>query len=66
MSTKNEIESFLKDFNLKMQIWDILFRDERGKNVQTLYNILLNKNKHEKSNHRKRDESVQRKKINDF
>ena len=39
MDTKTEIESFLKDFNLKMQIWNILFRDERGKNTQTLIDL---------------------------
>ena len=41
MSTKSEIELFLKEFNFKMKIWDILFRDERGKNAQTLIDLEL-------------------------
>ena len=36
MSTEKEVTAFLKDFKTKMEIWDILFRDERGKNAQTL------------------------------
>ena len=36
MSTEKEVTAFLKDFKTKMEIWDILFRDERGKNAQAL------------------------------
>lgn len=36
MSTEKEVTAFLKDFKTKMGIWDILFRDERGKNAQAL------------------------------
>ncbi len=39
MSTVTEIEYFLKDFKEKMKIWDVLFRDDRGKNAQTLLEL---------------------------
>jgi len=41
MSTKSDVELFLKEFNFKMKIWNILFRDERGKNAQTLIDLEL-------------------------
>ncbi len=41
MSTINEVKSFLKDFKEKMNIWDVLFRDDRGKNTQTLVDLEL-------------------------
>jgi hypothetical protein len=31
----------LKNFKEKMQIWDVLFRDDRGKNAQTLIDLEL-------------------------
>jgi len=36
-----EVGNFLKDFKEKMKIWDVLFRDERGKNIQTLVALEL-------------------------
>lgn len=30
---------FLKDFKTKMKIWDVFFRDERGKNTQALLDL---------------------------
>lgn len=39
--TKADAEKFLKDFKQKMKIWDVLFRDERGKNAQTLADLEL-------------------------
>lgn len=36
MSTEKEVTAFLKDFKTKMSIWDVLFRDDRGKNAQAL------------------------------
>ncbi len=33
MNTEAEVASFLKDFKEKMNIWDVLFRDDRGKNA---------------------------------
>jgi hypothetical protein len=39
MTTKEEIEQFLAEFKVKLGIWGILFRDDRGKNTQTLLDI---------------------------
>lgn len=36
MATKEEINRFLKQFQEKKSIWSILFRDDRGKNAETL------------------------------
>jgi len=33
--------SFLKDFKEKMRFWDVLFRDDRGKNAQALVDLEL-------------------------
>lgn len=41
MATKDEVEQFLQGFKEKMKIWDVLFRDDRGKNAQTLLNLEL-------------------------
>ena len=41
MPTKVEVGEFLKFFKEKMKIWDVLFRDDRGKNTQTLANLEL-------------------------
>lgn len=41
MSTKEEVATFLKDFKEKMKFWDVLFRDERGKNAQALVDLEL-------------------------
>ncbi|TBH70941.1 toxin [Aquirufa nivalisilvae] len=41
MITETEVASFLKDFKEKMKIWDVLFRDERGKNAQALVDLEL-------------------------
>jgi hypothetical protein len=41
MSTEAEVASFLKDFKEKMKFWDVLFRDDRGKNSQTLIDLEL-------------------------
>ncbi len=41
MSTEREVESFLKDFKEKMRFWDVLFRDDRGKNTQALIDLEL-------------------------
>ena len=41
MATKEEVNVFLKNFKQKMQIWDVLFRDDRGKNSQTLAELEL-------------------------
>ncbi len=41
MKTEAEIASFLKDFKEKMKFWDVLFRDDRGKNAQALIDLEL-------------------------
>lgn len=41
MSSEKEVKSFLKDFKEKMKFWDIIFRDDRGKNVQALVDLEL-------------------------
>jgi len=41
MSTEAEVASFLKDFKEKMKFWDVLFRDDRGKNAQALVELEL-------------------------
>ncbi|MCF8255439.1 MAG: toxin [Bacteroidia bacterium] len=41
MPTETEIASYLKNFKEKMKFWDVLFRDERGKNTQALVNLEL-------------------------
>ena len=41
MSTGTEVASFLKDFKGKMKFWDVLFRDDRGKNAQALVDLEL-------------------------
>lgn len=41
MSTETKVNTFLKDFKEKMKFWDVLFRDDRGKNIQTLVDLEL-------------------------
>lgn len=36
MIIKEEVEAFLKQFHQKLKIFNIIFRDDRGKNAQTL------------------------------
>lgn len=43
MSTQYEIKKFLADFHLKMNIWGIIFREDRGKNTQTLLDLEITK-----------------------
>lgn len=38
-ASKQLISAFLRDFKEKMKIWNILFRDDRGKNAQTLLDL---------------------------
>lgn len=39
MSTKREVEKFLADFKNKLNVFDVIFKDERGKNAQTLLHL---------------------------
>jgi hypothetical protein len=41
MATQHDVEFFLSVFKDKMKVWDVLFRDERGKNAQTLADLEL-------------------------
>lgn len=44
MSTEKEVSAFLKEFKQKMTIWEVLFRDERGKNAKALVDLELRPN----------------------
>jgi len=39
MTTKHEVETYLKELKVKMGIFDILFFDTRSKNQQTLHDL---------------------------
>ena len=39
------VEKFLKEFKTKLNIWGIVFRDDRGKNAQTLLDLEITPNK---------------------
>ena len=39
MPTKQEVEKFLKELKVKIDIFGILFLDDRGKNQQTLHDL---------------------------
>lgn len=39
MADQNEIQAFLRDFHVKMNIWGVVVRDDRGKNAQTLLDL---------------------------
>lgn len=39
MTTKQEVENFLKEFKEKMKIWDVLFRSDRDSNIQALADL---------------------------
>jgi len=41
MGSETEAATFLKDFKEKMGFWDIIFRDDRGKNAQALVDLEL-------------------------
>jgi hypothetical protein len=41
MGLEIAVAAFLKDFKEKMKIWDVLFRDDRGKNAQALVDLEL-------------------------
>lgn len=43
MALKDEIKAFLQDFRIKMDIWGIVIRDDRGKNTQTLFDLEITK-----------------------
>lgn len=39
MATKDEVERFIRDLHVKMKTFGILYRDDRGKNAQTLLDL---------------------------
>ncbi|AYD47931.1 toxin [Arachidicoccus soli] len=41
MATEADVIFFLKNFQEKMGFWDVLFRDDRGKNAQALIDLEL-------------------------
>ena len=45
MATKQEVENFLKQFFEKLRFWDILFRNDRGKNQQALLDLEISPTK---------------------
>ena len=48
MTTKEEIKGFLRNFHEKMQFWDVVFLDSRGKNTQALADLELRPNDRKK------------------
>jgi hypothetical protein len=45
MALKKEVESFLKELKLKIDIFGILFLDDRGKNQQALHDLEISPNR---------------------
>jgi len=39
MVKASEVVQFLKEFHDKMEVWDVLYRDDRGKNSQALADL---------------------------
>jgi hypothetical protein len=48
MANQHEIKAFLQDFHIKMDIWGIVVRDDRGKNSQTLLDLEITKDQRNK------------------
>ena len=45
MASKQEVEKYLKDLKVKMEVFGILFLDDRGKNQQTLHDLEISPGK---------------------
>ena len=58
MVTKEQVEEFLRDLKQKIKIWGILYRDDRGKNAQTLADLELRPID--------RDKVIENLKVNDY
>lgn len=39
MASKSEVDTYLKELKVKMEILGLLFLDDRGKNQQTLHDL---------------------------
>lgn len=40
----HDVQTFLESFKIKLDIWGIIFRDDRGKNFQTLLDLDIKPN----------------------
>jgi hypothetical protein len=45
MASKREVEKFLNELKVKIEIFSILFLDDRGKNAQTLHDLEISASK---------------------
>jgi len=45
MSTKEEVRRFLADFKTKMKVFEIIYRDDRGKNTKALLDYEISRTK---------------------
>jgi len=52
MTSKREVESYLKQLEAKIKIFGILFHDDRGKNQQTLHDLEISPLKREEIIHK--------------
>jgi hypothetical protein len=41
MDIEEAVSRFLEEFKVKMKVWDVLFRDDRNKNLQALIDLEL-------------------------
>lgn len=41
METEEEVEAYLRDFKIKLRVWNVVFLDERGKNFVALEELKL-------------------------
>ena len=55
---KNDVEHFLTDFKTKLKIYSIVYRDERGKNLQALADLEITR--------AKRTEYLNKLKVEDY
>lgn len=39
MAGKEQVKQFLESFKAKLSVWGVFFRDDRGKNMQTLLDL---------------------------
>lgn len=44
MTSKQDVEIYLKEFKVKIEIFGILFLDDRGKNFKTLQDLDITPN----------------------
>ena len=48
MASKSEVDTYLKELKVKMEIFGLLFLDDRGKNQQTLHDLEISPAKRKK------------------